>query len=406
MISSLYGVSGGGAGITANHLARGLSASGNHVAIVTSGRGHHFTVTEEEGLRTYRFRPLNIYPFEDKDVYPVWQKIIWQFVDVYNLHAAGTFRKILEKESPHIVHIHKMRGFSGAAWSVAAKLVPGRVIQTCHDYESMSPDGLLRGRIGKMALRKQGPMRGYQWIRSKTSAGVSAVTAPSSHTLKRIKDSGLFPLAWSRVIANTHGWSQDQLQRIHENTMSILRNSFRFLFLGRLEREKGIIELCEAFLQASRLSPKMRLDIAGWGTLEAELRQKYGDHSGVNFYGALSGHAKEDALANSNVVVVPSLVEEVFGLVAIEAYAFGKPVIASNIGGLPELIKQDETGWLVEPGNVQALANQLDRAANIDTIVLAKMSQNCKDYSYTFSIERILQEYLSIYRRMFQRSLP
>ena len=48
-----------------------------------------------------------------------------------------------------------MRGFSGAVWSVSSELFPGRVIQTCHDYENMSPDGLLRGSIGKMALQKQ-----------------------------------------------------------------------------------------------------------------------------------------------------------------------------------------------------------------------------------------------------------
>ena len=125
VISSLYGISGGGAGIIANHLAQGLSALGNQVAVITMGKIRRPTNTEEQGLQIYRFRPLNIYPFEEKDTRPLWQKMIWQFVDMYNFHCARVFRQILEEKSPDIVHIHKMRGFSGAVWSVASHLFPG-----------------------------------------------------------------------------------------------------------------------------------------------------------------------------------------------------------------------------------------------------------------------------------------
>lgn len=400
LISSLYGISGGGAGIIASHLAQGLSALGNQVAVITMEKKRRPTDTEEEGLQIYRFRPLNIYPFEEKDAHPFWQKIIWQFIDVYNFHGARVLRQILKKETPDIVHIHKMRGFSGAVWSVASQLFPGRVVQTCHDYESMSPDGLLRGSIGSMALRRQWPVRGYQLLRAHLSEGVSAVTAPSAFALKRIVDSGLFPFAQSKIIANTHGWSQNELKSISQGPSRFSGNGVRFLFLGRLEREKGILELCEAFLQAVNLHPSIRLDIAGWGMLDSELREKYGKYPGINFLGEITGKAKEDTLRNTTIVVIPSLVDEVFGIVTVEAFAFGKPVIASNVGGLPELVRQGETGWLVEAGNVRDLAEQLQAVAKMDPLLLAKISRNCREYSIQFSLEKVLKEYLDVYNQL------
>lgn len=398
VISSLYDVNGGGAGIMAHHLAHGLSTKGNRVAVITMGTSRQFAVSQEQDVKIYRFRPWNIYPFEEKDTHPPWQKLFWQALDIYNFHSAGVLRLILEKESPDIVHIHKMRGFSGATWSVAARLFPGRVIQTCHDYESMSPDGLLRGSIGRMAVEKRWPIRGYQLLRARLSAQVSILTAPSAFTLKRVVESGLFPFARSRVIPNTHGWSRDKIISMPQK----MNVSIRFLFLGRLEVEKGILELCEAFLRAYDSHPSMQLDIAGWGTLENILRQKYGTHPGINFLGSIHGKSKEDALSSTAIVVVPSLVEEVFGLVAVEAFAFGKPVIASNIGGLPELVRHGETGWLVEAGNIQALSEQLKSVAKMDTLFLKNVSRTCKEFSYEFSIEKALAEYEHVYQQLIQ----
>jgi glycosyltransferase involved in cell wall biosynthesis len=400
--SSLYGTSGGGAGLIAEYISRGLMRASHQVTVVTIGGDAFSICNEQNGVKLIWFKPANIYSFTEKDLHPSWQKIIWQLLDIYNFQCARIFSQILKEEAPDIVHIHKMRGFSGAVWSVAAKLLPGRVVQTFHDYESMSPDGLLRGSIGRMALRKQWPIRGYQIIRSKLSMGILTVTAPSVHLLKRIKNSGLFPRASSHVIANTHGWSENELRSLHENGAVMPKEDFRFLFLGRLEREKGVLELCDAFLQAFRFRANIHLDIAGWGSWDSELRQKYKDHANIHFLGALHGQAREGALRNATIVVVPSIVEEVFGLVASEAFAFGKPVIASNIGGLPEVIREGETGWLVEAGNISSLANKLLAATELSPTMLDNIGQACREYSYEFSVDKILSQYLHVYGQLLK----
>jgi glycosyltransferase involved in cell wall biosynthesis len=406
IISSLYGASGGGAGLIAHHLARGLHDMGHKISVITLGGRQHYSLIDEGGIRVYRFQPLNLYTLEEKDTHLRWKKIAWQILDVYNLHAARVLQAILQKESPELVHIHKMRGFSGSVWAVAARLLSGRVIQTCHDYESMSPEGLLRGSIGRMALQKKWPIRGYQLIRAKLSKGVSGLTAPSRFTLQRITESGLFPTAQRRVIPNTHGWSHQEMQFINGFEGVVSPNKIRFLFLGRLEEEKGIHKLCEAFLQASDIHPDMELDVAGWGTLESELRAMYGRYHSINFLGMVQGQSKMQALKNATAIIVPSLVDEVFGLVTVEAYAFGKPVIASNLGGLPELVRDGETGWLIDPGDVNLLVQRMLSVAEIDASALAKMNWACKDFSYQFSMEKILAEYLGFYDQLLSKVIP
>lgn len=402
LISSLYGISGGGAGLTVGHLARGLSTRGNEVVIVTLGGSRRWVETEDDGLRVYRFLPLNLYPFSEKDSRPMWQKFFWQSFDVYNLHSANVLRGIMSRESPDIIHIHKMRGFSGAVWQTASRLYPGRVIQTCHDYESMSPDGLLRGSIGAMALGRRWPVRGYQLIRAWLSAGVTVVTAPSAHALQRVTESGLFPRARCEVVPNTHGWRSDELNTIVERVDPQPGGRTNLLFLGRLEKEKGIVELCEAFLQAFDRQPSIRLDIAGWGTMEAELRKAYGHHTAINFLGVINAQMKNEVLSRATAMVVPSLVEEVFGLVAVEAYAFGVPVIASNTGGLASLIRHGETGWQVAPGDVQTLAERITSVAGLDPARWAGMSRTCREYAREFTMEMISNRFLEIYDEMLK----
>ena len=403
IISSLYGIEGGGSGVIAQHLVHGLLDIGHEVFVITMGKTRHYTIEEEQGVKIYRFLPINLYSLEEKDMHPIWLKIIWQLIDIYNIHSASVFHQILLNEVPDIIHINKMRGFSGAVWSVSSHLYPGRVIQTCHDYESMSPDGIMRGLIGKMARDKKWPVRGYQIIRARLSSNVSIVTSPSKFTLERITDSGMFSYAHASVIPNTHGWSNTELKAIRSKNCSTTSESgVRYLFIGRLETEKGINELCEAFSQLFAFYPSIHLDIAGYGTLDNSLRKKYKDHPGIHFLGLVDGQSKKDAFSRTTVVVVPSLVDEVFGLIVVEAFAFGKPVIASNIGGLPELVHDTETGWLVEPGNVQSLREKLESVIKLEPELLDTISKNCKKFSFEYSREKVINKYEETYSQLLQ----
>ncbi len=401
LISSFYGLDGGGAGLIAEFLAKNWCQAGHDVVVITLGHTHHSKPTRNDGIKFYRFSPFNLYPLDQKNSQPVWKRSIWQLIDIYNPHTALTLNEILSAENPDVINIQKMRGFSGAVWSVSSKLYPGRVIQTCQDYESISPIGTLEGRLGEWVKRRDWKLEPYRIIRRLLTKNISWVISPSKFTLDQIVANGLFATAKEMVIPNTHGLTVENISaRMQAGTNQKHKDSpLTFLYLGRLEPEKGVQMLLDAFSSLSKSHSNIQLQIAGWGSLEQPLKQKWGQHSAIKFLGKVDGSEKDKILSEMDVLIVPSTWPEVFGIVSVEALAFGKPVIASNAGGLPENITEGKTGWLFESGSVQSLQDRMEYAVHHSSI-LGEMSENCFMAAKRYAVDEVAQEYLYLFEQV------
>jgi glycosyltransferase involved in cell wall biosynthesis len=127
------------------------------------------------------------------------------------------------------------------------------------------------------------------------------------------------------------------------------------LFVGRLSSEKGLDVLIGAMqaLQCAGVRPRVR--IVGSGPLEASVREAFQD----DFLGPRASAEVFDLLHTALFVVAPSTCYETFGLVAVEAFACGTPVIASRHGGLGELVEDGVTGLLFDPGDADDLARKI-----------------------------------------------
>jgi glycosyltransferase involved in cell wall biosynthesis len=137
----------------------------------------------------------------------------------------------------------------------------------------------------------------------------------------------------------------------------------RLLCVGRLIPIKGHIVLLRAFAEARKRLPGLELEIAGRGPLEPALKAlgvELGIQDSVRFLGHVS--PIQAAIERAAVVVVPSMGEG-FGMVALEAMERARPVIAANIGGLGELVRDGETGILVPAGEAEPLAEAIVRVA-------------------------------------------
>jgi glycosyltransferase involved in cell wall biosynthesis len=124
----------------------------------------------------------------------------------------------------------------------------------------------------------------------------------------------------------------------------------------------------------------------------------------VRFHGHLAGTAKEQLIAQADVLVMPSIVREVFGLSIVEAYAFGKPVLAARIGGMPELVRPGHTGLLVEPADVAGLRQALCDLAGAPQRARA-MAPACLAEARAYTLEAVTDGYLSAYDAGRQASL-
>ncbi len=396
-----YGVAGGGVGLLLQHQSEQLVQWGHEIINVVLVNSE----TQSDKIPNLSFhqpKPINLYAIKDKDNQPIWKKTLWQLSDLYSLQSAYVIKNLIQTEKPDLIHIHKMRGFSGALWQVCSQLMPNKVIQTLHDYECISPIGTLEGQIGQWAKNEHWLLKPYQAVRRFQTKPIAWVTAPSQDTLKTVLNVNFFQQAKPRVIPNPHAWTSSQLaarEKAHSSQPQAFGSPFRFLYLSRLEPEKGIRELLEAFNQAYLKHPHAQLTVAGWGSLGEELKQVWGKHPAIHFVGRVEAKEKEKLLSEADVLVVPSTWAEAFGIVSVEAFAFGKPVIASNIGGLPEIITEGKTGWLVEAGSISKLQAKLGFVLQNPNLP-SEMSAACFESSKKYAVDVIAKEYLRLYEEV------
>jgi glycosyltransferase involved in cell wall biosynthesis len=209
---------------------------------------------------------------------------------------------------------------------------------------------------------------------------------------------GFFKNTNCMVVPNSHGYHSSELSLFQQAADNESLHSLRLLFIGRLVQEKGIQELCEAFVLSTCDYPEMTLDVIGWGPCEDRIKKIFGHNSKIYFHGALFGKQKEALIQQADLVVLPSLCPESFGIVLVEAYAFGKPVIASRVGGIPEVVKEGETGFLVPPGDVDELAQKIQFIAR-NPDILKSMREACFEAAAQYTTDKITRKYLKLYKK-------
>jgi glycosyltransferase involved in cell wall biosynthesis len=132
------------------------------------------------------------------------------------------------------------------------------------------------------------------------------------------------------------------------------------LFLGRIDKDKGIMDLVDAFAEITNSFPDTILRFAGQGDIEA-IKRRASDKNVLNnieFLGWVNGSAKIRALAEATIYVLPSYMEGL-PMGVLEAMAAGLPVVASNVGGIPEIVKNEVTGLLITPGDINRLTSAM-----------------------------------------------
>ena len=177
----------------------------------------------------------------------------------------------------------------------------------------------------------------------------------------------------------------------------------RILFVGRLVAEKGAGRLIDAL--ALLQTPGWEVTIAGDGPLAEVLRSKAAHLPGtVHFAGTVRRRDLPRLFAWSNVVVVPSLIPESFGLVGVEAMALGRPVVAFRAGGITEWLHDNETGLFARHGDAADLAQKIDRLLS-DRPLQAAMGRRARQdvrtrFGITAHVDR-LETFYGEARRLF-----
>lgn len=294
--------------------------------------------------------------------YGVFNKIKNGFSFIHSREAVAKLDALLTKERPDIAHLHNIYHQLTPSIIPVLKKHGVKVVMTLHDYKLICP-AYLALKHGKICIDCGGQDFWKPFLsncqRSKSQSLLLSLEALWHKWKKSYNGVDLF-ISPSQFLADLTS------MRFSKNKIKVLTNGINIdeyvasyhddgyaLYFGRISKEKGIKTLLEAH---KNLKESISLKVVGTGPLDDEFSSLY---SSAEFLGHKTGKELNNLISNAAYVIVPSEWNENCSMVVLEAMALGKPVIGSNIGGIPEQIDDGKTGFLFEMGNVKQLTENM-----------------------------------------------
>ena len=332
----------------------------------------------------------------------------------YNAEAKKKLELLINQEKPDIAHSHLFWcGIGVSIFSVLKKYnIPH--VHTAHDYRMICPAYLFKDGKDKVCEKCQGKYF-YNCTINKCSKGslFQSVVMTSEMYFRNQFYHPADNLSGIIYVSNFSRQKHLLYEPRFKNIKSIiLYNSVAlnetknekntlpyFLYFGRLSREKGILTLVNTFLDL----PDKNLKIVGTGILYDEIREITKESKNIEVLGYMSGKQLHDIVADAHFVIIPSEWYENNPMTIIEAYSLGVPVIGSNIGGIPEIIEEEKTGFIIEPNSVISLKNAVNSASQLTDEQYLKMSNFAIDFARrNFEETNYYQSLINFYNEIMQ----
>jgi len=346
--------------------------------------------------------------FDKRGLINTWRSFARIF---YSWEAKRKFQALISDFQPDIIHIHNIyHQISPSILSVAKReKIP--VVMHLHDYKLICPNyKLFTG--GKICKRCRGG-KYYNCLFNKClkdsylkSFG-GTLEMYFHHNIWRIYEKGIklfiAPSQFMKKTVEEFYWPAEKIICLHnffnaqtENGRqdSQVNTGSYLLYFGRLSEEKGVSVLIEALAKTEE-----NLKIAGVGPEENKLKDlssRLGLTTRVEFLGFKTGEALENLIINAKAIIIPSVWFENMPLNMLESLARQKVVIASDIGGIPEIIKDNKTGFLFTPGDVSDLTKKIKLLKEVEADLIGK---NAKEAVKNLNVRAHVQEIIKIYQQ-------
>lgn len=390
-VNSLYfPIQVGGAEKSVQFLAESLASMGHEVGVISLIDSRATPSSQIiNGVKTYTITLSNLFwPFSERTA-PSILKLLWHLIDVLNPFNLRAIDRIIEEFKPDVVHTNNLKGISVAAW-LAAKKRGLPVVHTLRDYYLICP----RSSLFKNNRRCQtqcGECKFFAAPKKALSKHVDAVTGISEFILAKHIDQGFFEGAVDKIkIFNAFPANEHPMEKA-------ISERVKFGYIGRVGPEKGI----ESILSLAMDTPEATFLVAG------DMASDYGKQlvetyarPNIQFVGYQAPHTFFNQI---DILIVPSIWDEPFGRIIVEAYSYGVPVMGAMRGGIPELIEEGRTGFLFEPDLAGDMASTLTKIMQAPDC-LAEMAPRCYEKSGEFAAGPILDQYLTLYEKHINRA--
>jgi len=400
MINNTFGNFGGGSEKVNYETGKILSDKGFEVFFFSSNKKPYY----EENYQFGNFFPAEF----DKC------KLCSPIRILYNTEAEKKLSRLLKIIKPDIAHVNSISHNLTVSVLIACKKNNIPVVMTLHDSHPTCPAAtLIKGKKGycKNISCSGGNILPCITNKCYSNSFIKSSIAALEFLFKKIgkyydiPDAFICPSNFLLEIAHKSGFQKSSLfvvnnfinPQLLEKQPNYSHNNY-FLYVGRLVKEKGLEYLLEAFKDL----PEIRLKIVGDGVYRQNL-EKYANDlklSNIEFLGHKTLWELESLYKNSIATILPSICSEIFGLTILESFAFGKPVIASRIGGIPEVITDNYNGLLVAPRNAEEIRHAVLKLNNNNdfTVHLGKNARRSVEEQFNTEIyfEKLQNIYLSV----------
>ncbi len=331
---------------------------------------------------------------------------------VYSLEARRKLRALLATGRPDIAHVHNIYHHLSPSILPLLKQAGIPVVMTVHDLKLACPAYTMLNHGSVCERCRDGRIHNVvvnRCIKGSLALSSLVMVETALHRLlglyRRNVDVFVVPSRFYIDKLAAWGWPRERFVHVPNfiDAAELRPGSIEtsgFLYVGRLSPEKGL----ETLVRAAAIAGE-HVNLVGAGPMEPQLRALATELGAeIRFLGFRTGAALHDAVRRCRALVLPSTWYENAPISVMEAYALGRPVIGTRIGGLPEMIREGRTGAIVPAGDVEALAAALTRFAQMPEDALKAMGQAGRDWvESAFSREayrdRLLDLYASLRRR-------
>lgn len=303
---------------------------------------------------------------------------------VYSFEARARMAALIEATRPDVAHLHNV--YTQLSPSILDALRERNVptVMTVHDHHLVSPQYNIWAAGCGPDYSKVGIVSGTRskFHKNSYAASFAQVAAFKLHynrgSYRNRVDLFLTPSEYMRRKLIAGGFPEDRVRVNYYGadpsgvTPSYDHKGY-MVYGGRLSEEKGV----ETVIRVAKQLPDIRFKIVGTGPEEDRLHALAHGSDNIEFVGFRTGHALTELYRDSMALLAPSRVHETFPLVTLEAMALGKPVIGSNVGGMPEAVEDRVTGLLVDPNDLHGWVEAVMRVAYDDDLRV-KLGRNAR----------------------------
>lgn len=330
---------------------------------------------------------------------------------VWNGASYRTLRELMRRTRPEVAHFNNTFPLISPAAYYAARAEGVPVVQSLRNYRLLCPDALFfrDGHVCEECMGRAIPWPGvahacYRNSRAATAAVAVMLTVHrTARTWHNMVDVYVALTEFARGKFVEGGLPAERIvvkpNFVYPDPGPGTGRGGHAVFVGRLSPEKGLGTLLKAWEHLGRqLGPDApKLKIVGDGPMAAQVADAASRTPGVQYLGRRPAAEAYDIIGEASVLVFPSQWYETFGRVAVEAFAKGTPVIASDLGAMAELVAPGRTGLLFRPGGAEDLAGQVRRLLSNRAALAAMRTEARREYEAKYTAKPNAARMLEIY---------